>query len=180
MQKRWMMATFLVVAVATALAAPRGKGATAVGRAFEISAKSGYIVLNDVLVGPGQRIVSKFKAPQAAKCLDGTADDDYCRDYIENGTGTAFLFCDSDRAWRFRTAIGGSDTELTGNVDPTGEFIMSGRHALSGADLFFVGKAKLQKGTILPTKISGTLYFTSTSIEEFGQVKFKTVRMLSQ
>ena len=179
MRMRWMVGTCLGLLLGVGVAWCTEPRVTQVSRSFEIGAGSGSIVLNDVLVGPGHRVVSKFSGKRAAKCLDGTADDDYCRQFLENGTGTAFIDCDTDRSWRLRTKIDGVSTQLTGNVDPTGAFMMSGHHALSGADLFLVGKAKLDKGTVLPKSLSGVLYFTSTTIEEFGSVKFKSLRQLA-
>jgi len=174
MKKLWFVAGGAIAAAALAIAS---SSHAAAGIVFKLAPSSGYVVLNDVIERPGHHAVSHFTGKRAAACLNGTAQDDYCRQYLENDpTGDAFVDYVSTSHWRFFTKImGGTATDLTGNVDPTGAFMMSGTHALSGAQLFMVGKVKFAKGTLNPQAISGTLYFTSTTIQEFGQVAFKSV-----
>ncbi|WP_150046008.1 MULTISPECIES: hypothetical protein [Methylomonas] len=150
---------------------------TAVNAQFTIKALSGYVVQNDVLVNPGVKPpVGKFNAKKAAHCIQATQDSDsFCDIYLDNNDqGVAYLYYDSNRSWRLKTHLDGAVTTLTGNVDPTGAFMMTGVHALSGAQIYAVGKAKLNKGSLTPKSLSGTLYFTSTDIEEFGVIKFRS------
>lgn len=174
----------LCIAAAAGLAAAgvvSRLNAVTTGPTFVVVPGSGFIVLNDVLVGPGHRVVSKFNGKRAGKCIDGSAADDYCRQYLDNNAdgGKAYISYDSASHWTLSTSLVGTTTELDGNVDPTGAFMMSGTHTLSGAHVFLVGKVKFAKGTTNPTALSGTAYFTSTTIQEFGQLKFKSAGTLN-
>jgi len=175
MRRFWIGASAALVGAAVALLAAPSRAA--LGTFFKLSPSAGFIVLNDVIMSPGHHLVSRFNGKRASKCIDGTAEDAFCRQYIENdATGDAFIDYASNSYWRFATKSDGTYTDLTGNVDPTGQFMMAGTHALSGAHLFFVGKAKFAKGTTNPVSLSGTLYFTSPTIQEFGQTTFKSVK----
>ena len=56
---------------------------------------------------------------------------------------------ESSSTWHFFTKVTGTGTDLKGNVDPTGAFMMAGTHTLSGARVFFVGKAVLDRKSVV-------------------------------
>ena len=89
--------------------------------------------------------------------------------------GQAYLIYVARNFWQLATNPAGTNaTDLNGFVAPDGSFMMFGQHAGSGATFFLTGKVKFQKGTLVPTLVSGKILAVAQTQEHMGSGKFKT------
>jgi hypothetical protein len=89
--------------------------------------------------------------------------------------GQAYLIYVARNFWQLATNSAGTNaTDLNGFVAPDGSFMMYGQHAGSAATLFLTGKVKFQKGTLVPTEVSGKILAVAQTQEHVGSGKFKT------
>ncbi len=185
-----MRKSVLVLLVFTVVAfAVRPRRAEPVGSLVFPLSISGKVWQTDVALGPGfkekpGKVNDKILAAVLRQQLP-----DFAADFLNLDPGGRFYLyfdgrgSDGRTTWRVATNPNGAlTTTLDGVMTQDGVFFLSGSYSppMLGAigSCFVTGKAKFDKGTFNPSKISGTCSCILSSEPIIGEaftVKFKTV-----
>ncbi|MBL8696235.1 MAG: hypothetical protein JNJ88_19220 [Planctomycetes bacterium] len=151
---------------------------------------TGTNVQAGVLLNPGVKPISgKFNDKIVSEILRGVKDD-FVGNFLNidpSQTGSFYLIYVSRELWIIAdnpNGVGGM--QLTGQVDSIGNSIMFGTYSFMPqapytdpmARMCAVSKTTFAKGTFNPTKVTGTLYLSSTVTDDNMTLKFKTVGLV--
>jgi hypothetical protein len=142
------------------------------GPRFELSG-TGKIIHCDGPEVPGKApFVTTVNAAKVASAIMGNEPSTSGQLETDAG-GKSYIFFDSTTNWRLSVDPNGNNpTQLVGQTDGKGGFMMAGTHALSNTRFLLTGKVTFAKGTLNPTKITGKIMAVSSGTEHYGTGNF--------